>query len=139
MDDHTWTGLLPKKETANSASGSSAGAHLASRVANANELGHGLRVEILVGGLPYMGPFAHAQRHGCQKRARVCGLGSKGWRILPPGRAKDLGAIEGVGVQEVVVPTVGLPAKAAKAGAPHGTLRSAIVPAAHENRLPVGR
>ena len=119
--------------------GSSVGAHLSSLVDNANELGHGLRVGILVGGLPYMGPFARTQRHGSQKRARACGLGSKGWRILPPGRAKDPGAIEGVGVQEVVVPTVGLPAEAGKAGAPHGTSRSAEVPAAHENRLPAGQ
>ena len=119
--------------------GSGAGSHLAGRLGNAKELGHDLRVELFVGGLPYTGPFGRAQRHGCQNRARVCGLGSKGWRILPPGRAKDPGANEGIGVQEVVVPTVGLPAKAGKAGAPHGTLRSAKVPAAHENRLPVGQ
>ena len=97
------------------------------------------RRKFVVGGLPYTGPFGRTQRHGCQKRARVCGLGSKGWRILPPGRAKDPGANEGVEVREVVVPTVGLPAKAGKAGAPRGTLSSAIVPAAGENRLPVDR
>ena len=119
--------------------GSGAGAHLASCLGNAYGLGHDLRVERFVGDLPYTGPFGRAQRHGCQKRARVCGLGSKGWRILPPGRAKDPGANEGVDVREVVVPTVGLPAEAGKAGAPHGTSRSAEVPAAHENRLPAGQ
>ena len=103
-------------------------------------VGHGLRDELFVGGLPYAGPIGRTQRHGCQKRARMCGLGSKGWRILPPGRAKDPGANEGVEVREVVVPMVGLPAEAGKAGAaPHGTLSSAIVPAASENRLPVDR
>ena len=111
----------------------------ASRLGNADGLGHGLRVERLVGDLPYMGPFGCAQRHGWQKRARACGLSSNGWRIVPPGRAKHPAANEGCGVREVVVPTVGLPAEAAKAGAPHGTLRSAKVPAAHENRLPVGQ
>ena len=106
---------------------------------NAYGLGHDLRVERFVGGLPYTGPFGRTQRHGCQKRARVWGLGSKGWRILPPGRAKDPAANEGVEVRQVVVPPVGLPAEAAKAGALHGTLRSAKVPAEHENRLSVGQ
>ena len=102
-------------------------------------VGHGLRDELFVGGLPYAGPIGRTQRHGCQKRERMCGLGSKGWRILPPGRAKDPGANEGVRVREVLVPPVGLPAEAANAGAPHGTLRSAKVPAEHENRLSVGQ
>jgi len=89
-------------------------------------VGHGLRDELFVGGLPYAGPIGRTQRHGCQKRARMCGLGSKGWRILPPGRAKDPGANEGVEVREVVVPTVGLPAEAGKAGAPHGTFTTLV-------------
>ena len=54
-------------------------------------VGHGLRDELFVGGLPYAGPIGRTQRHGSQKRAHMCGLGSKGsWRgILPPGRAKE--------------------------------------------------
>ena len=119
--------------------GSGADAHLASLVVNASQLGHGLRVELFLGGLPYMGPFGRTQRHCCQKRARTDGLGSNGWPTVPPDRAMDPAANEGVEVREVLVPTVVLPAEAAKAGAPHGTLRSAKVPAAHENRLPVGQ
>ena len=70
--------------------GSSVGAHLAGRADDAVQLGHALRVERLVDGLPQeqraTRRSAAACKAGVRKRARACRQGLKVPLIVPGGQ-----------------------------------------------------